>query len=81
MKEHFSDWNNEAEKSHLHKHSIQLHNNGLFDVDVKILARCFGKPTTRLITEAIQIEELPDENTLNTKSEWNFIKLPRLAMV
>ncbi len=81
MKEHFTKWQNEAEDSPLHKHSLECHNGGLFDIDVKILAKCYGKPTTRLITEAIHIEELPEENSLNEKTEWNYIRLPRVAVV
>ena len=48
------------------------------NIDVKIIAQCFGEPTTRMITEAIYIEELPDENS---KSEWTFIKLPRVEIL
>ena len=81
MKEHFSKWLSGAEDSPLHKHSVEYHNSEPFEVDVRILAQCYGKPTTRLITEAIHIEELPDENSLNEKTEWNYIKLPRVAVV
>ncbi len=81
MKEHFEKWMNKAEDSPLHKHSVECHGGEWFDIDVKVLARCYGKPTTRLITEAIHIEELPEENSLNEKTEWNYIKLPRVAVV
>ena len=81
MKEHFSKWLSAAEDSTLHKHSVEYHNGNTFKVDVKILAQCYGKPTTRLITEAVRIEELPEENSLNEKTEWNYIQLPRVAVV
>ena len=81
MKEHFSDWENGNEKSVLQKHSLECHEGGMFEVGIKLLASCYGKPTTRLITEAIHIEELPEENTLNEKSEWNYVRLPRVGMV
>ena len=32
-------------------------------------------------TEAVHIEELPEENSLNEKTEWNYISLPRVAVV
>ena len=57
------------------------HNGETFAIDVKIQAQCFGKPTTRMITEAVRIEELPDENSLNSKSEWTYVKLPRVNVV
>ena len=81
LKEHFTKWENEAEDSVLHKHSMQCHGGGDFEVGVKVLASCYGKPTTLLITEAIHIEEMAKENTMNEKSEWNYVRLPRVGMV
>ena len=65
----------------LHKHSTKCHGGGEFQVSVKVLAFCHGKPTTRLITEAINIEEMPEETSMNEKSEWNYVRLPRVGMV
>ena len=81
MKEHYTKWENKNEDSVLHKHSLECHRGERFGVGIKLLASCYGKPTTRLITEAIHIEEVPEENTLNEKSEWNYVKLPRVGMV
>ena len=81
MKEHFTKWENGTEDSVLHKHSVKCHGGGDFEVSVKILASCYGKPTTRLITEAINIEEMPEETSMNEKSEWNYVRLPRVGMV
>ena len=39
------------------------------------------QPTTRLITEAIRIEELPDENSMNEKTEWNYVQLGTILLV
>ena len=78
MKEHIRDWEN---KAHLQKHAVKCHDGGTFDIDVRIMTQCHGKPTTRMITEAVKIEELPEENSLNCKSEWTYIKLPRVAVV
>ena len=80
-KEHIAKWEAKAEDSYLHKHAVQYHNGGTFNIDVKILAQCYGKPTTRMITEAVMIEELPDDNSLNSKSEWTYVKLPRVAVL
>ena len=81
MKEHFIKWEKGTEDSILHKHSAQCHGGDEFEVSVKVLAFCYGKPTTRLITEAVHIEEIPEENSMNEKSEWNYIRLPRVGMV
>ena len=80
MKEHFAKWESGAEDSNLYKHSLESHNGARFNYTVRILARCYGKPTTRMITEAIRIEELPDENSMNEKSEWNYVQLPRVTI-
>ena len=64
-----------------YKHSLECHNGEKFEVDVRIIAQCYGKPSTRLITEAVYIEELPKENSMNSKAEWTYIKLPRVEVV
>ena len=61
--------------------AVQYHNGGTFNIDVKIMAQCYGKPTTRMITEAVMIEELPDEHSLNSKAEWTYVKLPRVGVM
>jgi hypothetical protein len=81
MKEHFSKWERRAEDSVLHKHSVQCHEEERFEVGIKLIASCYGKPTTRLITEAIHIEDIPEENSMNEKTEWNYVRLPRVGMV
>ena len=65
----------------MYKHSLEYHNGETFRINVKIGAQCFGKPTWRMITEAVMIEELPDENSPNSKSEWTYVKLPRVDVV
>ena len=69
-----------SEDSYLHKHGVQYHNGEAFEVNVKIITQCYGKPTTRMIAEAVQIEELPEENSLNSKAEWTYVRLPRVAV-
>ena len=32
-------------------------------------------------TEAIHIEDVAEENSINEKSEWNYVKLPRVGIV
>ena len=80
MKEHFKEWEEKCADSYLLKHSVQYHNGETFGIDVKIKTQCYGRPTTRMITEPVRIEELPEENSLNSKSEWTYIKLPRVSV-
>ena len=64
-KEHYIKWEKKTEDSVLHKHSVECHGGEKFQVGFKILASCYGKRTTRLITEATHIEDIPDENSMN----------------
>ena len=80
-KEHIRKWEAKAEDSYLHKHAVEYHNGGTYNINIKILAQCYGKPTTRMITEAVMIDELPDENSMNSKSECTYVKLPRVAVM
>ena len=76
MNEHFDDWASRREKSMLLQHSQEFHDNNYFTTKISIIARCFGEPTTRMSTEAVHIKQLSNEDTLNSKSEWTYIKLP-----
>ena len=80
INEHFKDYRDKKEKAVLYEHSKQYHESQEFNMKVSIISRCFGEPTTRLITEAILINQLSDEETLNSKTEWTYVKLPRVVM-
>ena len=75
IKEHFSDYRQKKEKSVLFEHSEMYHDKQPFEIRVSILSRCFGEPTTRLISEAVKINELSDDATLNSRSEWTYVRL------
>ena len=80
MNEHFKDFEDKKEKTVLFEHSKLYHGSQNFDVEISILSKCFGEPTTRMITEAVLINELSDTETMNSKTEWNYVKLPRVAI-
>ena len=65
-------------KTPLCRHKELFHPNENFDITVKILAKCFGKPTRRKITEAVLIDELSDNQTMNNKKEWTYTRLNKL---
>ena len=66
--EHYKDLLNKTEKSVLYQHTNKYHNGGDFNMEVTIISKCFGDPTTRMITEAVMIDELSDAETLNSKT-------------
>ena len=78
-KEHFDDWKRRESSSPLHRHSELFHEGQSFPVSIKILKRCFGNATERKITEAVLIDELSGNQTMNGKSEWTYVKLNKLS--
>ena len=77
--EHFDDWKRGNDKSPLHRHSLLFHNGNTFPVTVKILKQCFGDATGRKITEAVYIDQLSSDQTMNGKNEWTYVKLNKLS--
>ena len=64
----------------LHGHSLKYHDGKDFEVEVRIISQNFGDPMKRLITESVLIEELKDEDILNNKNEWSYIRLPKVSV-
>ena len=85
INEHFDDWeenktNKHTKKSVLWEHSINHHMNNAFNITITILSQNFGDPTQRLITESVRIDELHDEDLLNSKKEWSYVRLPNVLI-
>ena len=74
----FYYWARRNENNPLTKHSLKAHEGGQFKVEVGMRAKCFGKPSRRLITEAVMIEELGENETMNSKSEWGYVNLRKI---
>ena len=69
--EHFLDWEGHkagkrAKKSFLREHSCTRLNSDDFNANVTVLSQNCGDPTKRLITESIMIDELIDEELMNS---------------
>ena len=79
-KEEVADWRKKDDESPLWKHARLYHDGKEFEIDIKVIGRCFGKPTRRRITEAVMIEELSDDKTMNSKGEWSYIRLSKVGM-
>ena len=76
--EHIKDLENKVKSSPLYRHKELFHQNENFDIKVSILARCYGKASRRMITEAVLIGELENNETMNSKTEWSYTKLYKL---
>ena len=80
-KEEVREWRDMEDGSPLWKHAQLYHGGGDFELDVRILAKCYGKPSRRKITEAVLIDELSEEKSMNSKKEWSYVKLTKVGVV
>ena len=79
-KEQIEAWESADDECPLQRHANVYHGGGHFEASMKILARCYGKPSRRLITEAVMIDEIPDGMTMNNKTEWSYVKLAKVQI-
>ena len=79
-KEHVADRDNLKEDSHMVKHWVCDHPDLLEPPKFKFrIVRSFQDPLTRQLAEAVRIER-SGENILNSKSEFNRCRIPRLKI-
>ena len=76
--EHFDKWEKKDEDSPLWRHSVEHHGMSTFPVKARILDRCFGKPTQRMITEVVMIEDMNEEESMNNKTEYGYVRVPKV---
>ena len=80
VNEEVRDWQKKDEKSPLWRHSELYHQGQEFDMVVDVTDRSFGKLSKRMITEAVLIDQLKEEETMNSKQEWTYIKLNKVQV-
>ena len=78
--EEVKDWLDEDDGSPLWQHCEQYHEGQFMnmDVEIKVIKHCFGKPSRRMISEAVMIEQLKDNETMNNKREWTYTRLNKV---
>ena len=79
-KEHIDDWGKKMDRCPLWRHAVEHHNGKDFEFEITIEAECFGKPTKRMITEAVLIDGMMDDKTMNNKREWTYVRLNKIAI-
>ena len=77
-REHIEAWKKKDDECPLQRHANLYHGGGHFVAELQVLAECYGKPSRRLITESVYIDELDDTMTMNGKSEWSYVKLAKV---
>jgi hypothetical protein len=78
--EQVNKWSSGDDECPLRRHSVLFHEERQFEFEVKVLRNCYGKPSRRMITEAVYIDELKDDETMNSKHEWSFTKLDKVQV-
>ena len=76
--EHIKNWDDDLHSCLLKRHADECHGGHRFNFDISILSKCFGKPSRRLITEAVMIEELKDNEVMNSRREWSYTCLNKV---
>ena len=77
-KEQVFAWERSDDECPLMRHSMLYHEGEVFEIDIKILSECFGKPTRRMITEVVMIDSVPEGKAMNSKNEWTYVKLSKV---
>ena len=78
--EHMTSYRKHEERSHMWKHCVNKHGGEDKNFVMKI-DRTFRKdPLLRQITEAIEIQDTPEEQRMNSKSEWHQPRVPRVSI-
>ena len=80
---HIQDLLNKKEGKPLWEHSREVHEGELKESDYKmVVTRRYKTPLQRQIGEALEIERRrwKNDHLLNSKSEWNGNKIPRLRL-
>ena len=62
------------------RHSQLFHQGGDFDIEGKVTDKSFGMPSRRMITESVMIEQLGENETMNSKQEWTYVKLNKVCI-
>ena len=79
-KKHIDDYNNKRENSALWKHCANVHGGEARNFKMTVLDRCRNDPTMRQILEAVRMQKIPIDRQMNSKSEWNTTKIPRIEI-
>ena len=81
MSEHFELYEKKDEKSILWKHAAKQQDDEKFPMKINVDCQCFDQPSRRLVTEAVMINQMDANESMNRKEEWNYVRIPRIDIV
>ena len=75
MKEHnvYNEKDKENENKPVARHSYEEHQGRKIKIGVKILGNMYGRPTKRMIAEAVYIDDLMMSESMNEKRGWSHV--------
>ena len=79
-KKHDDDLTNCRDSSALWKHCVQKHGGTIQKFEMTIQDRARGDSMKRQILESIRIQTIPEDKSLNGRSEWNSARVPRATI-
>ena len=78
--QHENDLRGKVESSVMWKHCCRKHGGVEVEFEREVMDYIRNDPTLRQVTEAIRINETPEERRINDQTEWNVGRLPRLSV-
>ena len=79
-KEHVDGYMGEKEANHMYKHVVNEHGGERVNFSMKVVS-CHDKPLSRQLEEAVLIEEEKESSLMNSKSEFNRCRIPRISIM
>ena len=75
MKEHdtYDERDRENESKPLARHSYDEHEGKKIRFDVKVKGNAYGKPSRRMLTEAVYIDDMRMSESMNGKRGWTHV--------
>ena len=77
-KKHDQDYKAKRDESALRKHCV--HNGEMQLFKMGVVDKCRNDPTKRKIFEPVRLLKVPVERMMNSRSEWNSARLPRISV-
>ena len=77
---HLQEYRQKHSKSALWKHCANVHNGDQKRFTMTIVDKVRNDPTKRQILESIRMQKVPESHQMNSKSEWNTTRIPRIRI-
>ena len=74
--QHLADLRNKTKDSVLWKHCREKHAGEIQEFSMSVRDKCRGDPTMLQITGAIRIRNVDEALSMNSRNEWEYIRVP-----